>query len=171
MLCSIVNTIIMFTTFKSVVLFHQPTKPLYEGDSTWLIKSRNASLVRLDVNTDMPEDSDGWIKRSPSPILECRWMLRQWAPSIFSTTIFSWFSPPQVAILYGVDAQNWSYMIPVAYLTAVVVNLTISAYQDLLNDSKILSGQVLQEFTDSLQFNQPVYPASPLPRTKSKFSP
>ncbi|KAH6572821.1 hypothetical protein BASA83_010424 [Batrachochytrium salamandrivorans] len=74
-------------------------------------------------------DGANHISSSPvkPPVLkEDRWVIRVWNPSDGSLNLFCWFSPPQIAVIYGANVSNW------------------------INDQQILSGQLLHEFTESL---------------------
>ncbi|KAI8907264.1 hypothetical protein EDD86DRAFT_178404, partial [Gorgonomyces haynaldii] len=133
---SVANTVHLFLKHKPIILLKQPTQKRYEMDQI-VVKSRNARLVELDLSQDGSR-------------IEKKWMISPWNPSKSSLLIFCWFSPAQLLILYCTNQQNWPFMLPIAYLVAVFLHLLASFYTDLVNDTQIITGQILLEFTENL---------------------
>ncbi|KAI8927020.1 hypothetical protein BC831DRAFT_454207 [Entophlyctis helioformis] len=157
----IVNSVHVFTRTKSFVLFRQPTEPRYPGDQQWIVRSRNARIMPVDVARDL-SDTNGQPSQSSAGSWvpgqngskENKWVVQVWNPSEGSLVLFAWFSPPQIAVLYGTSASNWLYNLPVACLTALMMYTIVSFFNDRLNDQQILSGQLLHEFTESFVYHQ-----------------
>lgn len=135
---STVNTVYLCTTFKKFILFKQPTEPRFIGDDQWKIRSRNARIEEVDVGRE-----DG--KK------ESRWVLRVWSPPDGSLILFSLFSPPHVAIIYGTNGFNWVYYVPVAFFTSLTLYTIMALFRDRIADEQILGGQVLFEFTENIK--------------------
>ncbi|KAL2917385.1 hypothetical protein HK105_203049 [Polyrhizophydium stewartii] len=190
---SVVNTVVMFTRSRSIVLFKQPTQPRYPGDTQWIVRSRNAKICKVQTAHDFGEVDDASAAaaaaaspprsqqpKAPGSVLarlwslllekpkslsgqadgdgtEDKWVVRVWNPSDGSLSLFCWFSPPQVAILYGTNLSNWYFYLPVAYLTAFMMFMLVSFFQDRLADQQILSGQLLHEFTETFVYQQPPF--------------
>ncbi|KAJ3248719.1 hypothetical protein HDU77_008023 [Chytriomyces hyalinus] len=49
-LFSIANTLFLFKNSKQFTLFHCPTEPAFEGDTSYIPKSKNAKLVSIDLS-------------------------------------------------------------------------------------------------------------------------
>lgn len=99
-----------------IILFNHSTKPLYPGDDTWVVRSKNAKLRNVDVETEYNEDG-----KKKSIHLEKRWVMDIWNPHRYQLIIFSFFSPPQLAIMFGLRSNNFPFVIPTAYFAALLV--------------------------------------------------
>ncbi|KAI8812095.1 hypothetical protein BJ742DRAFT_794808 [Cladochytrium replicatum] len=97
------------------------------------------------------------------------WQLRVWDPQQWSANLFSVFSPIQLAILYSADVRGFRYAFGASACATFIVRrhfcvhlfslvvltrvwfvkmyLLVKYESDLLADSKILSGQLLHEYT------------------------
>ncbi|KAJ8328413.1 hypothetical protein QVD99_000916 [Batrachochytrium dendrobatidis] len=104
-------------------------------------------------------DASDLLSKKSQPYKEDRWVIQVWNPSEGSLNLFCWFSPPQIAVMYGANVSNWYYYIPVACLTALIMYFLVSLFNDRLQDQQILSGQLLHEFTESFVYQQ--YPLKP----------
>ncbi|KAI9355964.1 hypothetical protein DFJ73DRAFT_824110 [Zopfochytrium polystomum] len=53
---SVANAVALFNNSKSYTLFDQPTEPppMHPEDTSWIVKSRNARLVVMDLNRRLP---------------------------------------------------------------------------------------------------------------------
>lgn len=134
---SIINMCLLFSSRKSITLLQQPVAPIWPGDITWKVQSANASIVQVNVG----------VQSDAPPKTEPKWVLRMWNPLKSQLTIFCWFSPMQAAIIYNLNSNNYTFIIPLAIMNIIFLNQLVYAFQMLLKDSSILSGQLLNEFT------------------------
>ncbi|KAI8917803.1 hypothetical protein DFJ77DRAFT_457901 [Powellomyces hirtus] len=167
------NTMYMFMRFRTYLLFQQPTTPNHHNpsDRSWFIKSPHAQIVSVDITGAVREDEESAAKRRmnvkkwfshwrgnitatynqrSAPITKRVWQLKTWNPSPGSMNLFCWFSPMQVAIMNHIDTSNWGYYLPLSCICSSIVYFLMTSFQELVRDREILSGQVLQEFSENM---------------------
>ncbi|KAJ3030877.1 hypothetical protein HK097_005536, partial [Rhizophlyctis rosea] len=139
---SIVNTIHMFNRSKDFMLFWQPTRPRDEdnSDNSWKINSPNAKIVPVDLyeGEEHGSDDEDEMEEKRASGRSC------------------WFSPQQVAIIHGLNSDNWQYSLPLAFIVGLMTYMIVTAFQDLLHDREILQEQLLKEYSEGF-----VYTTSP----------
>ncbi|OAJ39940.1 hypothetical protein BDEG_23734 [Batrachochytrium dendrobatidis JEL423] len=73
-------------------------------------------------------DASDLLSKKSQPYKEDRWVIQVWNPSEGSLNLFCWFSPPQIAVMYGANVSNWYYYIPVACLTALIATRSADSF-------------------------------------------
>ena len=137
---SVLNAgLLFFTQYKSYPLFKHPTETAFpsmnvDGDvpPNWDLerKSRNCTLeiIKLD------DQSQKLI-----------WVLHMWSPRKGSLRLFTWFSPAQTLMIYLSNSSNQLLLIPIAYLTAILLYFLVDHYEQSIIDQRIFAGQLLKE--------------------------
>lgn len=156
-LISCINVWIMSLKFKAYTLLHQPTSGINEFDESYKIKSPNASLVLIDVQNDMDKkvQKASWLsneKWEKEVRLGERWQIKVWDPSDLNLTLLSSFSPLHVLLAFKMGNDNFWITILFLSCNYYLMQLVNNMWSGKLRDQSIVSGQVLNEFTQGFVY-------------------
>lgn len=156
-LISCVNVWSMRQKYKTYILFHQPTSGINDLDKSFKVNSPNASIVLTDVQNDMDRkvQKGSWISNETwekEVVLGERWQIKVWDPAEIHLTLFSSFSPMHVLMLFNMNQDNfWSTLI-MLIINYYIMGLINDLWAGRLRDQTIVSGQVLNEFTNGFVY-------------------
>ncbi|KAJ3201959.1 Nuclear rim protein 1 [Clydaea vesicula] len=158
---SIFTFMVLITSSKNYFLLHHNTEPEYEDDVSWIINSRNAKLCLVDMNNEVLNTGMVnyiFLKLSKADVVEKvekRWKINIWNPSVWSKTVFKFFSPIQVLCLYSIDSfDNFYTNSFLALMISLTLFVVFLLYDDLLKDQQILHKEFVSEFTNKFVYKQ-----------------
>jgi hypothetical protein len=121
-------------------LLQQPTNPQYPNDLSYILPSPNASIQTIAIGHETKE----------------RWQIRIWNPSNAQLHLFTFFSPVHVLLVLMIKMDDfglWTcivlnlFLVLYSSIDVTKTHLIVGLFKDAIRDQKIVSGQVLNEFT------------------------
>lgn len=170
LLISCCNVWIMSIKFKAYTLLHQPTSGQNALDNSYKINSPNASLVLIDVQNDMDKkiQKSSWLSNEKWEKEVClgeRWQIKVWDPSDINLTLISSFSPLHVLLVFNMGHDNFWISILLLSFNYYLMHFVNNMWSGKIRDQSIVSGQVLNEFTNGF-----VYKLSAFKDKKEKYT-
>ncbi|KAL6052859.1 hypothetical protein QOT17_018322 [Balamuthia mandrillaris] len=116
----------------------------------FLTKRKSYQLFNCSAPPQSPNAVEAFLYTEADPTVMPRQIfeLHVWNPSDFTTTLFCYFSPLQVAIILAGDSDNYSnlmFHLVLGLLSAIFLATVVQLYQGLQRDQKILFSQAYEE--------------------------